>query len=508
MAEQRSVEHVFGRKADDPENLKLLNSLRYYNDGRFRVKDWSPEIHKHEVAVRKREREDEYIKSLKNASKPVVYVQKKEVFKHTPLTRSVSPLIHNEAFFKVSGKSQKIESVAHEMLKEKSKTPELSLTIERKQKSAPLLPKRLATPDKIDRIDRKPVIDPKNELEFVKIEGIEFLPEGFIELEPVLFHDEYRFYSDRDRAKFTEEQKRLVAQRRKQYQQKDGKKMRPITLFVVKDFTNDLDRFFESWFADNKRRMTSEEIDYLAAELSVKREAVEHMQEEFLRKKKEKNANTLNLYFQGRDYGSIDKLARLPRFLQEYFYNFNKQDYSHVKSKHMDVHKQKEPKTALSKQSSNVTFRVPSKQELGATKTSKFFEDGEADPSRQGNTAQSLTMTMDQIIEGSSNVKIRDFNPDFVEGVAARTQLVSATQGTKSTAELTTLESLNELIEEFQKEKLAHTKYQNRDLPANCETRLDKNFNLMNCKITLQPPIDGQQGQQPKRQFKRKEATQ
>lgn len=32
-----------------------------------------------------------------------------------------------------------------------------------------------------------------DKLHFYKIEGIEFLPEGFLELDPLLFHDEYAF---------------------------------------------------------------------------------------------------------------------------------------------------------------------------------------------------------------------------------------------------------------------------------------------------------------------------
>lgn len=31
---------------------------------------------------------------------------------------------------------------------------------------------------------------------FYKIEGIEFLPEGFLELDPLLYHDEYAFESE------------------------------------------------------------------------------------------------------------------------------------------------------------------------------------------------------------------------------------------------------------------------------------------------------------------------
>ena len=48
-----------------------------------------------------------------------------------------------------------------------------------------------------------------------KVEGIEFLPEGFLELDPVLYKDQYEFESKIHEKMFEEDQRRAVYNRRK-----------------------------------------------------------------------------------------------------------------------------------------------------------------------------------------------------------------------------------------------------------------------------------------------------
>ena len=47
--------------------------------------------------------------------------------------------------------------------------------------------------------------DPEDVTAIYKIEGIEFLPEGFLELDPLLLKDEYEFESKMDEELFREE---------------------------------------------------------------------------------------------------------------------------------------------------------------------------------------------------------------------------------------------------------------------------------------------------------------
>ena len=57
--------------------------------------------------------------------------------------------------------------------------------------------------------------DPEDVTAIYKLDGIEFLPEGFLELDPLLLKDEYEFESKMDEDLFREEQRRLKVLRRK-----------------------------------------------------------------------------------------------------------------------------------------------------------------------------------------------------------------------------------------------------------------------------------------------------
>lgn len=60
------------------------------------------------------------------------------------------------------------------------------------------------------------------------IEGLEFLPEGFLELDPLLYKDEYSFMNKIHEKLFNKEQRKVKAKRRKQYFMKDKKKKRNV----------------------------------------------------------------------------------------------------------------------------------------------------------------------------------------------------------------------------------------------------------------------------------------
>lgn len=489
MIEPSSVSHVYGKSKDNSENLQLANSLRYHNAKTHKVKDWSPEIQRQELMVRKREREDEYIKSNSNLEKPVILFQKKEIHKDVPLSKSLSPIFHNEAFFKVCGETMPVESISHEIIQKKNQLAGKLKVYKHQTRSSSEKSTRLKHKDKINRITKKELDDQNHKIDFYKIEGIEFLPEGFIELDPVLFHDDYRFQFERDKEIFREEQKKIVSKRRLQYSHRDFKKMRKVTIFVVKDFIKDLDQFFEVWFTENKRKMSEEEMIYIAQELQVERETVLHMQEEFLKRKKEKNANTLNIFFQNRNAESTQKLSQLPRYLQEYFFSTNKQDYSKVKSKVMDSLKQKpETTSALTKQSSSLTFKGTGQNKvIATTDSSQRFEEpipGMQKFNNEGNKTK--TPTIGELMSGQTTTKIRDFPFETVRENFDKSKNEPEKTSTVSKTKKNVVEELTELLEKFQKEKQTQTRMQNVQVLSDCDVMIEPKFSLMNCKSIMQ----------------------
>lgn len=108
-----------------------------------------------------------------------------------------------------------------------------------------------------------------------KIEGIEFLPEGFIELDPLLLRDNYEFESTFFENLFSEEQRKTKVLRRKQYDQRNKQKMRDVSIYILDEKKDKIIKFMEKWYFKHRRRMNDEEIDYVAHLMNVEREKIQ-----------------------------------------------------------------------------------------------------------------------------------------------------------------------------------------------------------------------------------------
>ena len=89
----------------------------------------------------------------------------------------------------------------------------------------------------------------------IKIEGQEFLPEGFIELDPLLYKDEYEFGSKEDEKLFELEQRKMKHLRRKQYGQRHDKKQRDVTIYLMDAKQSKVVDFLEQWNGKHKRKL-------------------------------------------------------------------------------------------------------------------------------------------------------------------------------------------------------------------------------------------------------------
>lgn len=151
-----------------------------------------------------------------------------------------------------------------------------------------------------------------------KIEGLEFLPEGFLELDPLLYKDEYEFDNHIHENLFEEEQKRMKVLRRKQYTQRNQQKMRDVTIYVVDEHRDRILQYLDKWYFKNKRKMNDKELAYVAELLKVEPYKMKKLQDWYLQKKQIINTKKL------RDYlikeGKIrNEKIRVPQSLQHYF---------------------------------------------------------------------------------------------------------------------------------------------------------------------------------------------
>ena len=153
-----------------------------------------------------------------------------------------------------------------------------------------------------------------------EIQGLEFLQENFLELEPLLYKDEYAFDSRLVEEAFEKEQRKLKDLRRKQYTQKDQKSNKgAATIMSVNQYKDRLTDFLEEWYAKNMRKMTKEEIIYVAKQLDIDSEAVANLQDMYLKKKKIINAEKLRDYLMADGKVRNDRINKLPAIIRRHF---------------------------------------------------------------------------------------------------------------------------------------------------------------------------------------------
>lgn len=185
----------------------------------------------------------------------------------------------------------------------------------------------------------KNIQDPDSVSAVYKIDGIEFLPENFIELDPLLLKDEYEFESKVHEKLFTEEQRKVKVLRRKQYDQRKKQKMREVQIYLLDEHKNKILDFLERWYFKNKRRLNDKEIGYVANLFQINPQDVERLQDAFLRQKKLNNLRSLNQYL-------TEKKSSMPLYMTKMLKGKN--EYEDVQAKYMEPTNTYEP-TILNK---------------------------------------------------------------------------------------------------------------------------------------------------------------
>ena len=219
---------------------------------------------------KKREREDNYIKKFNPDVRPVLLIHKKQVYSGLD-----TPHEEDDSYFKVSDNTERVDDIDNEILEQESFIKRTTVVHG--------MEKRRNTIGATD--------DPTA---IYKIEGIEFLPEGFIELDPILFKDEYIFDDERNEKLFNEEQNHAKVKRRKQYWERNQNKMRDVTLYIMDEQRDYILDYLEKWYYKHRRRMNDDEIKSIAKELKIDSEKMRKLQDAYLKHKKKTNTRRLS----------------------------------------------------------------------------------------------------------------------------------------------------------------------------------------------------------------------
>lgn len=300
-----------------------MNSYRFKSSSLSKNRTWSPDINYEDRFKKKRKREDFYIASFAPKDRPVLLIKKKHAYVGVKNSEVFEDPKEKESYYKISENTQKIDNMTDEI------------------NSQEVFIKRATVMHPFKNKNKKPV-DEEKDNSIYKIEGLEFLPEGFLELDPLLYKDEYSFENKVHEEVFTNEQRKLKALRRKQYTQKKYQKMRDVTIYVLNEHKDRIVTFLEKWYFKHKRRMNEEEIIHVADLLKCDRETMRTLQELFLKKQRILNVKKLRQYLM-KNGRIIDNKLTVPISLRKYFIKTS-DPYSHVKPRVYNTKKEYQPK--------------------------------------------------------------------------------------------------------------------------------------------------------------------
>lgn len=311
MQEVSPYGQVIFSNPEDKANVDLVNSYRFRSNSPVKYRKWSPDISQEERFRKKREREDEYVRTLEPEEKPILLIKQKNLYKNCKSPNLIEdPAAHDE-FYKVSKNTEIIEDIEEQIH----------------------INEELASKKTLVYRPKTEVNEPATLKDIYKIQGIEFLPEGFLELEPLLLKDDYEFDSKVHEELFTEEQRKIKAQRRKQYAQKDYQKKREVTIFVVDQYKDRLIEYLDQWYAANKRKMTPDELDYISKVLNADPESLGKLQDMYLHRKKVLNSKTLHGHLYPEGKLKDERFDTLPDNLKKLFVTRPADAYNNIAPK-------------------------------------------------------------------------------------------------------------------------------------------------------------------------------
>lgn len=301
---------IIYKTPDDPELQRILASKAKSSSPK-RYKRWSPEISYEERTLRKKQREDNYIKKIYPDERPILLVKRKQKFKNLENPNLIGSVPEQENNFKITRNTELLLDVDQDIEQNKKYIRRFTVVHDKKS-DQPASPRN------------------KN---IYKVEGIEYLPEGFLELDPLLLKDEYYFESPILEEMFKEEQRKLKALRRRQYAEKNYQKKRDVTIYVIEDYKDRVIEFLDHWFEKYQKKMNKGQLEEISRRLDTSYENLYKLQELYLKRKRllknkeMKEANKIN----GKDWTKSEMIAATPKEIREYLKNDDK--YAHVESK-------------------------------------------------------------------------------------------------------------------------------------------------------------------------------
>lgn len=206
---------------------------------------WTTERSVEDRALKKLERETAIFQGLSDVERPVLVVQERRDFVAKGITEPQDPT----RFLKLTRPARVVDD------------------LEEAERVAEALARRGVSPP--------PAVSEETPVLVSKIRGVELLPRGFSELDPLMYKDDYYFKNAGDEKEFEREQRALKAIRRKQWGQRSLPRAREVEVVAVELFSSKIRQIFTEFFEINQRPCSSDELEMAARALGVSFDLVE-----------------------------------------------------------------------------------------------------------------------------------------------------------------------------------------------------------------------------------------
>lgn len=311
-ADEKLYSQIIYRSRHDEDLQDMLNRRGRSTSPNTRPK-WTPEYSYEERIRRKKQREDDYVQQIYPEERPILLVKKKHVYKNTGNPNIIGAAPDEDPAFKISRNTQILDDLDEDITDHEQRIRRFTMVHDLKKGKGR---------------DKSPT-----NKSIYKVEGVEYLPEGFLELDPLLLMDEFHFDTRVLEEMFLEEQRRLKALRRKQYSEKNYLKRRDVTIFVIDQYKDKVVEFLDLWFEKYNRRMRRSELQQVAQRLNTSLENISNLQDLYLKKKVFMHSKLLREYFSktGRNGVKIPNGTRIPQAVRRYIGGQKK--YAEVESK-------------------------------------------------------------------------------------------------------------------------------------------------------------------------------
>lgn len=295
--DEKFYSQIIYRNRNEPELHNIVNQRNRSKSPKILPK-YSPEISYEQRIRKKKQREDVYVKKIYPEERPILLVKKKQVYKNMGNPVIIGRAPDEDSSFKLTKNTTRLDNLDLDIANNEQNIRRFTM-IKDKQKGTE--------------------VNPQNK-SLYRFQGVEYLPEGFLELDPLNYKNEFYFDSKYQEKVFNEEQRKLKVLRRRQYADKNYLKKRDVTIYVIDQYKDKVVDFLDLWFEKYERKMNRAELNEVAQRLGTSFQNMVNLQDLYIQKKSLLQSTQMKEYFNRvqKNYIPVPNGIRTPNAVKRY----------------------------------------------------------------------------------------------------------------------------------------------------------------------------------------------